>query len=741
MQAFDPTSVPQSIPAPPGDAWSVDEVATIQASLVAGADSTAADGPALTGPAQRVSGRYRSAGAVELELRVDIDGERPTRRVSGDFFRRTGATMAYAGSFVVNTPRITPGAREVVVEGEGVFSFASGSPVLRLTIPRAPATAARAPIEARFLTTSGIPGALHHCQFQSPAFRTIEWEQDVVASVTPFSAYDTSGLPAPGRARKLSVAAAFGEAGIEVIDTGGANALPLQLAGADRKWTNSELHFAMTRHFSKRTVEPAWRVYLLAATAHEDPRVRGIMFDSDKRQGCAVFHDAVGSGGTGNPATLRAMLRTYVHELGHCFNLYHSHMKDLMHPPAPNRLDALSWMHYPDNFVGASGSGAAAYWRAFPFQFDDDELVHLRHGFRDAVVPGGKAFGLGAADVDPAIFAEPIADESGLALEIRGPGQYLLGTPVVVEFKLSLTDMRGRTVNASIHPNHGFTQLGIARSGSSTVVYRPMITQCADPELVHLGKDSTAIYASAYVGYGKDGFYFDSPGTYELRAMHSTPEGSRIMSNVLTIRVKAPMDRGEDKLADLFIGDEQGQLFYLLGSDSEGLDRGRNALRTAIDEHGDHPLASYARLIEGMNASRAFKKLDGAKSTERPVDAATAEAMLDGAVSATYAAPGAKPDRAGQPDLVPRLDNISLDMAVTRLAEVRGRDGDIEAATATAETLHDYLEATGVNAKVRADVRDRMDAVVAAIEAACPADDAKPAGVRKRPAKGATAAA
>lgn len=44
-----------------------------------------------------VRGRYRSSGTgVELELRVDVDGVRPTMRVSGDFFQNSGATSSYA---------------------------------------------------------------------------------------------------------------------------------------------------------------------------------------------------------------------------------------------------------------------------------------------------------------------------------------------------------------------------------------------------------------------------------------------------------------------------------------------------------------------------------------------------------------------------------------------------------------------------------------------------------------------
>jgi hypothetical protein len=62
----------------------------------------------------------------------------------------------------------------------------------------------------------------------------------------------------------------------------------------------------------------------------------GIMFDQlgPQRQGCAVFHQGIG-GTTADK--LRLQLYTYVHELGHCFNLLHSWQKSLATPPGTNR--------------------------------------------------------------------------------------------------------------------------------------------------------------------------------------------------------------------------------------------------------------------------------------------------------------------------------------------------------------------------------------------------------------------
>jgi hypothetical protein len=107
-------------------------------------------------------------------------------------------------------------------------------------------------------------------------------------------------------------------------------------------------------------------------------------------------------------------------------------------------------MNYTWQYQPSSGPGGdAAYWAAFPFQFTNNEVLHLRHGFYNNVVMGANAFGTGAADVDADQFAAPAEDRSGLALEVRSKRSFAYGEPVVVELKLSATDT----------PRHGDARL------------------------------------------------------------------------------------------------------------------------------------------------------------------------------------------------------------------------------------------------------------------------------------------
>ena len=233
MTNIDPTSSSESFPHSGDTPWSVEDVAAAQAEAAlidsGGASREAASYDAeryppaaakLTVPltsagrsrlpadvtAQRrpVSGRYRSQGDVQLELRVDVDGIRAMRCVSGDFFRQSGGTLTYFGSFIIRTPSITVTQSEVKIEGDGIYTFPTGSPRLRVTIPRVSPFMPSAAATAQFMNASGAPGASYNCPFESEFFRRVEFEQDFVQDVTPFESYNTGLLPSGGPARVLS---------------------------------------------------------------------------------------------------------------------------------------------------------------------------------------------------------------------------------------------------------------------------------------------------------------------------------------------------------------------------------------------------------------------------------------------------------------------------------------------------------------------------------------------------------
>ena len=620
---------------------------TTQAGTEAGTDAPAS--PAATLPVvpvlpfikRPVSGRYRSAGAgFQLELRVDVDRTRPTRRVSGDFFSVSGATRSYVGSFVVDAPVITVSATLVTIEGLGKYTWSAAFPKIRVTIPRVTLLQPPAPATLRFFSLANAPGASYLCNFESAYFRTVQIETDRVNDVvTPvFSTYNTGSLPSGGPARSLSVVGAFAEAGIQLQVSAGSNVVNGG-AGANARWSDAELHASMVNHFSLWQNVPQFKVWQLAAQNYDSPSVLGIMFDQAgrHRQGCAVFHG--GLGGT-TADKLRLQLFAYVHELGHCFNLLHSWQKSLASPPGVNRPAALSWMNYPQMFPG----GTAAFWNAFPFQFDDGELVHLRHAFLNNVIMGGNNFAAGAGLEDVQKFNEPLEDRSGLKLEISAQTSFGLGEPVTIDVRLHTTDARGTTAHPHLNPSAGLLQIAIRKPSGQVVAYEPMIDQCVAPQPVALDP-AAPLGESVYIGYGHEGLYFDAPGVYQLRAAYNALDGSQIVSNILQLRVRSPITQADDELADLLLTDNVGALFYLQGSDAEQLSSGRDALDTVIEKHAAHPLARYARMIKGVNLARDFKtvRTDSDDVNIRKADRGEAQKLLTGLVETTGDA--AMPDR------------------------------------------------------------------------------------------------
>jgi hypothetical protein len=649
--------------------------------------------PPIRLPQRPLSGRYRGrAGIWELELRVDVDGVRPLKHVSGDFFRVEGATRSYFGSFVAADVGVTVSSGEVRIEGVAELTYGSSFNRIEVTIPRTTLLQQPGQADLRWRNARGSQGARYLCDYESRFFRSLDIEEDVESGVTPFASYDSGSLPSGGPARTLTIASAFAEAGLELRSTGEGGVIPTAPGGT---WSDAELHAAMEAHFTQWADQPQWKVWLLHARLHDlGPGLLGIMFDQHgrQRQGCATFYHSIG----GTSATrLRDQLYTCVHELGHCFNLFHSFHKHFMTPPQPNRLGALSWMNYPQRFPG----GAGAFWSGFPFQFDELETIHLRHAARNSVIMGGNPFGEGAALEAMVDFADPEQDASGLDLELRVDRSFRLGEPVVVELKLSSTVKGPKRVHRHLHPNDGFVTIAIQKPGGAVVVHEPLITHCVQMETTVLDEAQPAIYDSAYVGYGDDRMWFDQPGVYRLRAIYLALDGSQVVSSTLQLRVRNPHDDADEEVADLLLDDQVGQLLTLLGSDSDQLAAGNARIETLLDKHDKHPLGVYGRLVKGFALARPFKKLrpDGSL-TVRDTKADEAVKLLDSVVADSAEGRG--------------LDNISLNQTLRRIVRTHKAEGDQRAAERAAKRLVDVFKKRGLTAHVLAEIeRQRQEAL------------------------------
>ena len=572
-------------------------------------------------PSRLVSGRYRGRNdRFEVELRVDVDGPRTTRRVSADYYDGD----SYRGSMRVDAPSVEVRSDGVTISGRGTFSWPTRFQSVHVSVSRhdgAPATATLS-----HSTRDGVAGAAFACLFHSQSFREAILEEGVQSGVERFESYDSAALPSGGPARTISVHAAFAEAGVELTSDEAPTDVRVAAAGADGTWSDAELHAAMEQYFSRLADRPQWAIWLLHAWAHDDPNLRGLMFDrrGRHRQGCAVFYEPLS--GAGAP-TARARLHACMHELGHGFNLMHCWQPSQVTPPLPSRPDATTWMNYPDRFPG----GEPAFWPRFAFEFDELELAHLRHGFQDEVIMGGLPFGAGSAREpgDVELAGPPRAQ--ALRMRIGAPRTFALGTPVSVDVALSVARPGpSARVSAVIGPRPGNLDVVITRPDGSEHAFEPLLRHCRGEDARDLGARDGPLIDHAFIHYGKDGFAFERVGRYEVRARYTALDGSSVLSNMLPVVVTPPATSQDRAVARLVARDPGvGKLLSLVGSAAPALADADRALQQVIDRHPTHAMAAVARLVRAASVGRDFKlvQVDGTVKV-RPADADAALALV-----------------------------------------------------------------------------------------------------------------
>lgn len=597
-------------------------------------------------PLPPVSGRYYGRDEdVEVELRVDVDGERAMDRVSADYFLIDGDATVYLGSMSIDEPRVQSTPRLLTISGVTRSTWQTDADCATIAIARA-AAAEHMTAELTHMTSRGDVRAVYSCAFVSSCFRRVILEEDVEEGVERIESYDTGLLPSACTPRTLTAVSAFEAAGVELVRDREPGVI--QRAGT---WSDAELHATMVQHFELFADVPQWAIWLLHALRHDKDRagrasLGGLMFDQRgrQRQGVAVFYAGLTGTGAERP---RQQLYTCVHELAHGFNLMHTFQRTLARPPLPSRPDALSWMAYPELYP----DGGSAFWSRFGFEFDDVELTHLRHAMRDDVIMGGNPFAAGAAFEQDAGEATEACDGPGLRLTLRGPAQVVFGVPVTVDIELWGTTREGRLAPSVIGPRPGNVDIAIREPGRTASVFEPLLHHCRLDDAVELRAGDQPVRDSAFIHFGKDGFAFQRPGCYEVSARSVAPDGALLISNTIRIDVLEPRTRADRDVADLVFGDEQGTLMSLVGSDAPELDSGNDALQTIAERYPAHPVGAVARLVTAANAAREFKAVrrDGTLRV-RPAKPEVAVEILEG-TPGLDALRGAAARRAGETEM------------------------------------------------------------------------------------------
>jgi hypothetical protein len=557
------------------------------------------------------------------------------------------------------------------------------------------------------------------CRRESDGFRAANFEIAVCASVnTPplLPTYDTAwhaDRPADLPRRVLTIEAAYREAGVEAT-IAPTHAVVDDHAPQFQSWTPALLHDAMETYFSQvGGVWPKWQMWGLMAGLFQTQGVGGVMFDAavlrgvagtePERRGFAVFrqHQWFNNLVDGQPQNqdqawaARHFLYTWVHEAGHGFNFMHAWDK--------GRPDSLSWMNYDWRYDNRNGTGS--FWKRFAFRFDDDELIHMRHGNRASVIMGGDPWSSGSHLEVPNLAMAQIEGAAPVELIVRSKEYFDFMEPVIVELRLrNLLSAMPLVIDKRLPPEYGGVIVYIQGPDGKVEQYDPVMCAVGTPETMVLNpagaQDGSDRYSrEVFLSYGSGDFYFDRPGEYRIRAMYQGPGDMLIPAPVHRIRIGMPVNKELDRQAQDYFTNDVGLTLYLQGSRSPFLSKGRDVLHGLAEQYGNTPLGAKVAVTLANGISQPFyrvEKLDGTKqklTQTDQADPARALAMTDSA----YRLFSADSDKSC---------NLSDRRVVERRADYFRAMGETAKADAELQDLSRRLQQRGANEAVVKRYRD-----------------------------------
>lgn len=684
-----------------------------------------------------ISGRYegRQGGAAligsSLDLRLDIDPRRNLEgpvlnKVSGDFystrFVRVGGRFqlvkTYVESWIVDRPTVSITRCNAHITGT-VRYWKGTHPATTVKIVVSWSQGAITGAVATF-TSGGTAGQPYACEYRSDCFRDINLELDYCASVDSepkVPVYNThlhNNRPADLSNRTITIESAYRDAGVAVTVDPVHTVIDDSAAGFS-SWSVGELHDAMETSFGKFTSGwPAWNMWGIQAGIFDNAGVGGIMFDAaagfggagrgPDRQGFAVFRNhswftnLVTTPTTQDQAwAMRHFLYTWVHEAGHAFNYLHAWDKA--------RPDSLSWMNYDWKYD--QRNGADTFWGNFRFRFDDDELLHLRHGDRAAVIMGGDPWASGGHLESPAGSMTVSGPGSDVELMLSSKPHFDYMEPVAIEFRLRNTSDAPLLVDGRLDPRFGNTTVYVQKPNGTVVLHESVVCFYGLPEPVTLApaggdSDGSDRYSElVQLAFGVEGFAFDEPGQYLVRAVYST-DGIVQASNTLPLRVGFPVTREEDRFAPEFFTREVGLTLAFEGSMSPYLSKGLDTLTEAAERFGGEPLGVKAATAVAQSVGDDFYRRKEAKLVKHhSADPERALALTD---------PGLASYREG--------GGAANNLAYRNLVELRTglhvMADDAAAAKSEVEKLAKDLGSRGANPAVVAQVKELIPSTPAA---------------------------
>ena len=188
--------------------------------------------------------------------------------------------------------------------------------------------------------------------------------------------------------------------------------------------------------------------------------------------------------------------------------------------------------------------------------------------------------------------------------------------PVAIEVRIRNLTGLPLTIDPRLAPEYGAIAFFINRVGGPVQEFHPLLCYLAEAETKILqpaipGNEGTDRYSQLVsLVYGKDGFYFDRPGEYLIRAVYQSHGDILQPSNVLKIRIGFPQNRKQEEIASDFFSQEVGLSLYLGGSKSPFLSKGMDLLAEIHQREPDSRLGAQLAQTLARSETRSFHRLE-----------------------------------------------------------------------------------------------------------------------------------
>ena len=569
-----------------------------------------------------------------LELRVDVDGNRPQQRISGDFFDyltiylypgHVATSKQYRSSFIVESITSTQESYEMILTGQ-ITNYDPKSKCgdnIEVHIPRTAAIDSSPPPATVKIFTNGLLTSTYVCNKISEYFRKINLEIDCFQGTVFPPTVNTLTNPHPSDLANedMTVLLAFQRAGIEVsVDQDDILTDPDSNDPGDN-WDEAELHDLMENHFSNFSNSLSWNNYGVVVPKfgegnNYDPKYYGVMFEcshyqpgeTNFRQGAAVAYTALmgrvkGTLYSTNDQKNRFFLETFIHEIGHTFNLLHTWERKTTNLITYN---SNSFMNYPWNykFNPRTGADESSFWTDFRWEFDDAELLFIRHANRKDAIFGGVDF---SVDAMAAYVDSGREEEVPLSLEVHAKEIYDYAEQVDVEIAVTNISESLQSINSRLELEDGFVTVFIVQPDGKTIQHHPPLSRCMDSKMIIL-QPKQSIEENIRLSYGSAGSHFVNPGEYLIRVYYDF-NGLQIASKICRLRISSPKSNNTEELAFLLFSPPAAKFLYYGGSELHP--NVTTQLKEAADkfENTDFNATRHIHLALGRYQGRVFKKI------------------------------------------------------------------------------------------------------------------------------------